>query len=62
MEIQYDTISDSKYHWKLSNWKVRKLQGMKEHITERSTEGHPDYDGAYRPGLFQGSAGNLHQS
>ena len=33
MEIQYDTISDSKYHWKLSNWKVRKLQGMKENIT-----------------------------
>ena len=33
MEIQYDTISDSKYHWKLSSWKVRKLQGMKENIT-----------------------------
>lgn len=33
MEIQYDTISDSKYHWKVRNWKVRKLQGMKEHIT-----------------------------
>ena len=33
MEIQYDTISDSKYHWKLSNWKVRQLKGMKEHIT-----------------------------
>ena len=33
MEVQYDTISDSKYHWKISNWKVRKLQGMKEHIT-----------------------------
>ena len=33
MDIQYDTISDSKYHWQLSNWKIRKLQGMKEHIT-----------------------------
>ena len=33
MEIQYDTISDSKFHWKLSNWKVRRLQGMKENIT-----------------------------
>ena len=33
MDIQYDTISDSKYHWKLNNWKIRKLQGMKEHIT-----------------------------
>ena len=33
MEIQYDTISDSKYHWKIRSWKVRKLQGMREHIT-----------------------------
>lgn len=33
MEIQYDTISDSKYHWKASNWKIRKLKGLKEHIT-----------------------------
>lgn len=33
MEVQYDTISDSKYHWKISNWKVRKLQGMREYIT-----------------------------
>ncbi len=36
MEIQYDTISDSKYHWKIRNWKIRKLQGMKEHITSGS--------------------------
>jgi lipopolysaccharide export system permease protein len=33
MEIQYDTISDTKYHWKISNWKIRKLQGLREHIT-----------------------------
>lgn len=33
MEIQYDTISDSKYHWKLRNWKVRQLHGLKEKIT-----------------------------
>lgn len=33
MEIQYDTISDAKYHWKISNWKIRKLQGLREHIT-----------------------------
>ncbi len=33
MEVQYDTISDSKYHWKISNWKIRKLQGMRENIT-----------------------------
>ncbi len=35
-DIQYDTISDSKFHWKISNWKVRKLQGMKEIITSGS--------------------------
>ncbi len=33
MEVQYDTISDTKYHWKIRNWKIRKLRGMKEHIT-----------------------------
>ena len=32
-EIQYDTISDSKYHWKASHWKVRQLKGLREHIT-----------------------------
>ena len=32
-EIQYDTISDSKYHWKAQNWKVREMSGMREHIT-----------------------------
>lgn len=31
--IQYDTISDSKYHWKLMNWKIREMRGMKEKIT-----------------------------
>lgn len=33
MEIQYDTISESKYHWKASNWKIRQLKGLREHIT-----------------------------
>ena len=33
MEVQYDTISDSKYHWKLTNWKIRRLKGLREHIT-----------------------------
>ena len=33
MEIQYDTISDSKYHWKLQNWKIREMSGMRERIT-----------------------------
>ena len=32
-EIQYDTISDSKYHWKARNWKIRHLEGLREHIT-----------------------------
>lgn len=32
-EIQYDTISETKYHWKLSNWKKRKLRNLKEYIT-----------------------------
>lgn len=36
MEIQYDTISDSKYHWKLVNWKERRLKGLREHITQGS--------------------------
>lgn len=32
-EIQYDTISDSKYHWSARNWKIRQLRGLREHIT-----------------------------
>ena len=31
--IQYDTISDSRYHWKAHNWKIRTLKGMREQIT-----------------------------
>ncbi len=31
--IQYDTISDSRYHWKARNYKIRTLKGMKEQIT-----------------------------
>ena len=34
MDIQYDTISDSKYHWTLIGWKTRKLQGLREQITQ----------------------------
>ncbi|MBR6262827.1 MAG: LptF/LptG family permease [Prevotella sp.] len=33
-EVQYDTISDSKFHWKASNWKIRELKGLKEEITQ----------------------------
>ena len=32
-EIQYDTVSESKFHWKARNWKVRKLRGLREQIT-----------------------------
>lgn len=32
MDIQYDTVADTKYHWKVSNWKIRTLRGLKEHI------------------------------
>lgn len=38
--IQYDTLANSKYHWKVMNWKVREMKGMKEKITsgnERDT-------------------------
>ena len=31
--IQYDTISDSRYHWKARNYKIRTLKGMREVIT-----------------------------
>ena len=34
MDIQYDTISESKYHWTLLNWKTRHLKGLREHITQ----------------------------
>jgi len=33
-EIRYDTISDTKFHWKMYNWKNRELRGLKEHITQ----------------------------
>lgn len=36
MEIQYDTIADSKYHWSLRGWKVRTLRGLREQITSGS--------------------------
>ncbi len=38
MEVQYDTVADSKYHWKLSNWKLRQLRGLREHITSGASK------------------------
>ena len=32
-DIQYDTISDTKYRWKARNYKIRQLKGLREHIT-----------------------------
>ena len=32
-DIQYDTISDTKYKWKVRNWKIRQLRGLREQIT-----------------------------
>lgn len=31
-EIQYDTISDSKFHWRVTNWRIREMRGMRENI------------------------------
>ena len=36
MEAQYDTISDSKYHWTVNNWKIRERRGRKGHSTSGS--------------------------
>ena len=36
-EIQYDTISESKYHWKATNWRIRDMRGMREKITNGAT-------------------------
>lgn len=36
-EIQYDTISDTKYHWKLTGWRIRELKGLREIITSGNT-------------------------
>ena len=32
-EIQYDTISDSKYHWQVYNWRIREMKALREKIT-----------------------------
>lgn len=37
-EIQYDTISDSKFHWKVSSWRVREMKGLREKITSGATK------------------------
>ncbi|MCI6160206.1 MAG: LptF/LptG family permease [Prevotellaceae bacterium] len=32
-EIQYDTVSDTKYRWKASQWRIREMRGLREKIT-----------------------------
>lgn len=32
-DAQYDTIADARYHWTLHQWKLRKMQGLRETIT-----------------------------
>ena len=32
-EIHYDTISDSRYHWKASQWRIREMKSLRENIT-----------------------------
>lgn len=36
-QIQYDTISDTKYHWTASNWKIREMRSLREKITSGTT-------------------------
>lgn len=31
--IHYDTISDNRYHWRVNNYKIRTLKGLREQIT-----------------------------
>ncbi|MGX8695905.1 MAG: LptF/LptG family permease [Prevotella sp.] len=35
--IQYDTISDVRYHWKATNYKIRTLKGLREKIETGSS-------------------------
>lgn len=34
--IQYDTLADERYHWKLYQVKIRTLKGLREHILTRN--------------------------
>lgn len=36
MQVNYDTIAESKYHWTLRNWKIREMKGLREKITSGS--------------------------
>lgn len=32
-EVQYDTIAETKFHWKARSWKLREMKGLREKIT-----------------------------
>lgn len=34
--IKYDTLADEQYHWKISNYTIREMKGMRERITSGS--------------------------
>lgn len=34
--IKYDTLSDEQYHWRINNYTIREMKGMREHITSGS--------------------------
>ena len=34
--IQYDSLADERFHWKLYDVKIRTLQGLREHITRKN--------------------------
>ena len=34
--IQYDSLADERFHWKLYDVKIRTLHGLREHITKKS--------------------------
>ena len=46
MEIQYDTVSDSKYHWSASNFKIRRFNGYREQIQTGVKKRHFNTNGA----------------
>lgn len=35
--IKYDTLADEQYHWKIGNYTIREMKGMREHITSGSS-------------------------
>lgn len=37
LKIQYDTLSETRYKWKIYNYQIRKLRGMREIITSGNT-------------------------